>query len=365
MRVLRAIAALLIACSASVPTGTPSPVPSAASASGGVGAPTGCAPALRPLGVGHASVTLLPHTIGDLLTFGMNNTFASSASSYPPGAQTNWWDLNENGAITRLYEWSIAGRLSQSPDGSKVAYRAADPSGEPALFVRDANGNARVLATGVWSPRSWPDPTHLFVTADDAPGPVWSIDLASGARSLVFEPPEPPAQTEYFDDDWYLLSGDAKWAMYLRDNDDDTIIETYVYDVAAGAFTADATPLFDMSLSPRGDLAAWVDGKNLRAMHLCDRRAVTLVGLGTFVPPYVGGIHWSPDGRFLTLDSGVTDDLSGPRASLVVDLQRGTASLIDRPWGFISAWSPDASLVVLSRGATHQDSDRLARITFK
>jgi len=365
MRALRAIAALLIACSASAPSGTPSPVPSLASGPGGVGAPSACAPALRPLSVGRASVTLLPHTIGDLLTFGTNGAFASSASSYPPGAQVHWWDLNENGAITRLYDWAIAGRLSQSPDGSRIAYRAADPNGEPALFLRDATGNARMLAPGVWSPRSWPDPVHLLVTADDSPGPVWSIDLASGARSLVFEPPQPPPTSEYFDDDWYLLSGDAKWAMYLRDNDDETITETYLYDVAAGAFKDAAMPLFDMSLSPRGDLAAWVEGATLRAMHLCDHRAVTLVGLGTFAPPYVGGIRWSPDGRFLTLDSGVTTDRTGPRGTIVVDLQRGTASVIDRPWGFISTWSPDASLVVLSRGATHEDNDRLARITFK
>ena len=364
MRALTVAAALLIACTATTPV-TPTPAPSLGSAVGGGPAP--CAPALKPLAVGHAAVTLLPHTIGDLLTFGMNGAFASSASSYPGGAQAHWWDLNENGAITRLYDWQIAGRLSQSPDGARVAYRAADPaSGEPALFIRTREGgDARMLAPGVWSPRSWPDATHLLVTADDAPGPVWSFDLASGARTLVFDPPAPPEATEYFDDEWYLLSGDAKWAMYLRDNDDETIIETYLYSVAAGAFVKDRMPLFDMSLSPRGDLAAWVEGTNLRAMHLCDHRAVTLVGLGTFKPPYVGGIRWSADGRFLTLDSGVTDTINGPRAVLVADLQRGTVSVLDRPWGVISAWSPDASYVVLSRGATHEDNDRLARITFK
>lgn len=328
--------------------------------------PSTCARALSPLTLARASATLLPHRIGDLVLFGMGGAFASSAASYPPGAQVHWWELNENGAITRLFEWPILGRVLQSPDGSRVVYRAADPqSGQPALFVRDRAGAERMLAEGVWSPRSWLDDDHLLMTADDAPGPVWSLDVASGAHPLVFDPPEPPAAGEYFDDEWFLLSGDAKWSVFLRDNDDETIIETELYDVATGSFVSAPMPLADVSLSPRGDVMAWVEGTSLRAMHLCDRRAVTLVGLGSFAPPYVGGIHWSPDGRFLTLASGVTDDVGGPRAVLVADLERERVAVLNKPWGFISAWSPDAQYVVLSRGALHEDDARLARLAFQ
>ena len=361
MRALSLATVFVLACTTSAPPPVPTTQASqAAHASGG------CAAPLSALSLTQASVTLMPHRIGDLLAFGLNGAFASSASSYPPGADVHWWDLDASGAITRLFDWPVAGRFSQSPDGSRVVYRGADPAtGEPALLIRDRAGAERPLAVGVWTPQTWPDETHLVVTADDSPGPVWSIDLTSGARTLVFEPPAPPPATQYFDDDWYLLSGDAKWAMYLRDNDDDVVIETYLYDVGAGAFATEAMPVADLSLSPRGDIAAWIEGTSLRAMHLCDRRAVTLVGLGTFAPPYVGGIRWSPDGRFLTIASGVTDQLTGPRAVLVADLQRRTVAVLNKPWGLISGWSPDASYVVLSRGALHEDDARLARLTFK
>jgi hypothetical protein len=204
----------------------------------------------------------------------------------------------------------------------------------------------------------------VYVTADDSPGPVWSLDIATGARPLVFDPPQPPQPTQYLDDEWFLLTGDAKWAVLLRDNDDDTVIETHLYDVAAAAFVDATLPVADLSLSPRGDVMAWIEGTSLRAMHLCDRTPVTLIGLGTFAPPYIGGIHWSPDGRWLTISSGVTDQVNGPRAVVVADLERATAAVLDRPWGFISAWSPDAQFVVLSRGraARRQRPPRAPRV---
>ena len=364
MRALALATVFFLACNASAPP--PSPTARPATTTAGAAPSPGCAAALSPLSVARASVTLLPHRIGDIVLFGVGGTFASSASSYPPGAQVHWWDLNENGAITRLFDWPIEGRVLQSPDGSLVVFRASDPqSGGPALYVRDRTGTERVLAEGVWSPRSWLDETHLLITADDAPGPVWSLDIATGAHPLVFDPPEPPPATEYFDDEWYLLSGNAKWSVFLRDNDDETVIETDLYDVAAGAFVSAPLPVVDVSLAPRGDVMAWIEGTSLRAMHLCDRRAVTLVGLGSFAPPYVGGIRWSPDGRFLTLESGVTDDVNGPRAVLVADLERGTVAVLNKPWGFISRWSPDARYVVLSRGALHEDDVRLARLAFQ
>jgi len=241
-------------------------------------------------------------------------------------------------------------------------FRATDPkSGEPALFVRELTTPARLLAVGVWSPQSWPDADHVFVRADDDPTPLFSLDVRSGALATVFEPPALPEPAREVDDEYLTVSGDARFAMVQRTDLDGFFFETHLYDVKAGAFIDTVLPQTkEVWLSPRGDLAAWVQGEELIAMHLCDQKPVVLAGLGSFSGPFVGGIRWSGDGRFLSITSGVTDALRGPRAVLVADLERGRAALLVNPWGFISRWSPDGAYVVLSRGA----DDRLAKVTF-
>jgi hypothetical protein len=315
-----------------------------------------CGTALTPLATVKASAVLLPHRIDDLVVFGLDGSFLASGV---PGAR--WWETGTSGAITREFDWAMQGRLLQSPDGARIVYRATDPaSGEPALFVRELTTAPRLLAVGVWSPQSWPDADHVFVRADDDPTPLFRLDVRSGALATVFEPPELPEPEREVDDEYLTVSGDAKFAMVQRTDLDGYFFETHLYNVGAGAFVDTTLPKTnEVWLSPRGDLAAWVQGKELIAMHLCDQKPVVLAGLGSFAGPFVGGIRWSGDGRFLSITSGVTDALRGPRAVLVADLERGRAALLVDPWGFISRWSPDGAYVVLSRGA----EDRLARLT--
>ncbi len=314
-----------------------------------------CGTALKPLATVKASAVLLPHRVDDLVVFGLDGSFLASGV-----AGGRWWETSTSGGITREFDWAMQGRLLQSPDGARIVYRATDPgSGEPALFVRELTTPARLLAVGVWSPQSWPDADHVFVRADDDPTPLFGLDVRSGAIATVFEPPELPEPEREVDDEYLTVSGDARFAMVQRTDLDGYFFETHLYDVAAGAFVETILPQTrEVWLSPRGDLAAWVQGKELVAMHLCDQKPVVLAGLGSFAGPFVGGIRWSGDGRFLSVTSGVTDALRGPRAVLVADLERGRVALLLEPWGFISRWSPDGAYVVLSRGA----EDHLARL---
>ena len=315
-----------------------------------------CGSALKSLATVKASAALLPHRVDDLVVFGLDGSFFASGV---PGQR--WFETNTAGAITREFDWAMQGRLLQSPDGARIVFRAADPaSREPALFVRDLGTSARLLAAGVWSPQSWPDADHVFVRADDDPSPLFSLDVRSGALATVFQPPALPEPAREVDDEYLTVSGDAHFAMVQRTDLDGFFFETHLYDVKAEAFVDTTLPKTnEVFLSPRGDLAAWVQGGELIAMHLCDQKPVVLAGLGSFAAPFVGGIRWSGDGRFLSITSGVTDALRGPRAVLVADLERGRAALLVDPWGFISRWSPDGAYVVLSRGA----EDRLAKLT--
>lgn len=122
--------------------------------------------------------------------------------------------------------------------------------------------------------------------------------------------------------------------------------------------------LTDIWLAPSGDLALWLDGTQLRAMHLCDRQAVTLATV-TSSPGGVQSITWSGDRRFASFWFGLTDDLTGPERVVVVDLQRGAIAEVERPWGFIRQWSPDRRFVVLGRRGFHDWVSTLARFEFK
>jgi hypothetical protein len=357
MRRLIILTITLAACTAAPPAASPSPsvvvepvvIPT-------VSTVATCGTALKSLATVKASAALLPHKVDDLVVFGLDGAFL--ASGVPGG---RWWETSTSGVITRDFDWAMQGRLLQSPDGARVVYRATDPaSGGPALYVRELTTPARLLAVGVWSPQSWPDADHIFVRADDDPTPLFRIDVRTGAIATMFELPALPEPEREVDDEYLTVSGDAKFAMVQRTDLDGYFFETHLYNVAAGAFVETTLPkMNEVWLSPRGDLAAWVQGKELLAMHLCDQKPVVLAGLGSFTGPFVGGIRWSGDGRFLSITSGVTDALRGPRAVLVADLERGRAALLVDPWGFISRWSPDGAYVVLSRGA----EDRLARLT--
>jgi len=356
MRLVPALVLALVACSATPDPNALPNVPVEPVAIPTVSNVAACGSPLKSLATVKASAVLLPHRVDDLIVFGLDGSFFASGV---PGQR--WFETNTAGAITREFDWAMQGRLLQSPDGARVAYRAADPaSGEPALFVRDLKAAARLLAAGVWSPQSWPDADHVFVRADDDPTPLFSLDVRSGALAAVFQPPALPEPAREVDDEYLTVSGDAHFAMVQRTDLDGFFFETHLYDVKADAFVDTTLPKTnEVFLSPRGDLAAWVQGGELIAMHLCDQKPVVLAGLGSFSGPFVGGIRWSGDGRFLSITSGVTDALRGPRAGLVADLERGRAALLVNPWGFISRWSPDGAYVVLSRGA----EDRLAKLT--
>src|SRR5437762_1717864 len=47
------------------------------------------------------------------------------------------------------------------------------------------------------------------------------------------------------------------------------------------------------------------------------------------------------------------------------DVQRGVIAEVERPWGFIQQWSPDASYVVLSRSTFHAPASKLAKFEFQ
>ena len=50
---------------------------------------------------------------------------------------------------------------------------------------------------------------------------------------------------------------------------------------------------------------------------------------------------------------------------VVIDVQRGVIAEVERPWGFIQQWSPDASYVVLSRSTFHAPASKLAKFEFQ
>ena len=95
-------------------------------------------------------------------------------------------------------------------------------------------------------------------------------------------------------------------------------------------------------------------------MHLCDRR---IVQLGSRAGSTItSGGSWSADGRYLAVSFGYTFDDTGPESLVIVEPLTGRAGIVNGPWGFIHAWSPDLHYVALGRRGYHDLPSRLARL---
>ena len=94
-------------------------------------------------------------------------------------------------------------------------------------------------------------------------------------------------------------------------------------------------------------------------MHLCDRRIVELGTSAGSAAATTGS--WSPDGRYLAMGFGPTFDDTGPESLVIVEPAAGRVGIVNAPWGFIYAWSPDLRYVALGRIGYHDLAARLAR----
>jgi hypothetical protein len=312
-----------------------------------------------------ATLTLLPHIVGSHVLFGLDGSFVASAHGYPLGAQWHWWELTEDGTRVREFEWRWQLGILQSPDGGKAVYGGVDPtSGKTGLFVREMNGPERFLVQSERPASAWLDATRVRVDPPNELGAVRSIDTRTGTDQVVFTPPPPPTLNSKGDLDSFELSGDLRWAIFMRWSASGALLRQDLFDVGQNRYVAVPTLGLDPWLAPVGDLAVWLDGTQVRAMHLCDRRIVTI---GT-ISPSTGaprGVAWSGDGRLLSFSFGMTDVDPGPERLVIVDVQRGVIAEVERPWGRIQQWSPDTNYVVLARRTYHAPATKLAKIDFR
>jgi len=337
----------------------------AASQQGGAGAP--CAPMIPVRGSGSATLTELPHEIGTVALFGLDGSFVASAYPYPLGGQWRWFELDSDGTLIRQFEWRWQGGMLQSPDGSQVVYGVATDtsSGRTALFVRAMNGAGRLLAPIHGTPLRWLDANHVLVESFDQQGVIHSIDTRTGADQIVFSPPPPPPTVKADgDNDWFHVSGDMRWAVFVRWNAAGSLLRQDLFDVARQSYVPGVTlGTIPIAVTPFGDVALWLEGDQLRAMHLCDRRVVTIGNVPTSTD--LVSWRWSADARFAALSFGATTEQTGPERVVFVDLERGAIAHIDKPWGSVRQWSPDGRFLVLSRSAYHGPVSKLAKFEFK
>jgi hypothetical protein len=353
---------LLLGC---VPQAQPQPSgpasPSAtASEQGAVGAP--CAPSIQASGAGTATVTELPHQIGTVALFGLDGSFVASAYSYPLGAQWQWRELDSDGTLIRQFEWRWQGAMLQSTDGTKAVYGVPtdSTSGRTALFVRDMNGPGRLLASINGTPLRWMDANRVLVEPYDEAGVIHSVDIRTGADLVVFSPPPPPTIKAAGDNDWFSVSGDLRWAVFMRWNAAGNLLRQDLFDLARQRYVPGVSLGTNaISLAPAGDIVLWLEGSQLRAMHLCDLRVVTVGSLTSSSSPVT--VHWSADARFASFSFGTTTELTGPERIAFVDFRTGKSAEVNTPWGFVSQWSPDGRFVVLNRRGYHGPLSKLAR----
>jgi hypothetical protein len=342
--------------------GTPAPT---AATQGVIGA--SCGQAIPSRGSATTTLTLLPHSIGSLVVFGLDGSFVASANEYPLGAKWHWSAFNDDGKVLREFEWRWQVAILQSPDGSRVIYGGQDPtSGKPGLFAREMNGQARFVAETDGRAYAWLDADHVLIEPLKDLGAVHAIDIRTGADRVVFAPPPPPsAKTTDSDNDGFSLTSDLRWAIFARSNAYGAILRQDLFDVVRQTYVPGGSlGTKDIWIAPVGDIALWLEGSQLRAMHLCDRSVVTI---GT-VTPSSGGMRsfaWSPDGRFASASFGETTEESGPERIAVVDLQRGVMAEVDHPWGYVQQWSPDGRYVVLQRRGYHVNPSKLARFELR
>lgn len=219
----------------------------------------------------------------------------------------HWIHVNADGTQGTPFDWPIGGSVLQSPDGRHLVYVEDVLGGARRLVVRDtASGPARPITAGDRSAFRWTDPDHVLVDPVGEHGAIHLIDIRDGADAVIFRPPPPPvANPAGAEGDYWDLSGDLRWAVlwqsvYDRTSDVETRVGHWLYDRDRATYVGTLDQPY-LLLSPVGDLAVWIEGTVIRAMHLCDRRAVTLGSVST---GEVRGTTWSADGRFLSLYFG-------------------------------------------------------------
>jgi len=329
-------------------------------------APAACARPLTALRAVSASLDLLPHHIADQIIFGLDGAFVATSGSYPLGAGRHWWELDAAGVTIRQLDIPQGyGRVSQSLDGTQFIFTAlVATTGGLVTYVRDTAGGAtRVLAVGELAWESWIDADSVLLEWRDTPGVFHAIQTRSLVDTTVFRPTAPPTVAASGDTDSFSLSGDLRWAIIDRYHGDGSFARADLYDVRSQTYVPAALPRAESWLAPRGDVLVWIDGTQLLAMHLCDRRVVTIATLPKIATVTEGGAHWSSDGRYLSFAYGRTDELTAPERVIVLDLDHGTIADIAAPWGFVRQWSPGLDVVVLSRNGYHTSVDRLARFS--
>jgi hypothetical protein len=328
------------------------------------GGGTPCAPAIPARGSRTATLTELPHEIGVVTLFGLDGSFVASAYGYPLGASWRWWELDIDGTLIRRFEWRWQGAMLQSPDGSKIVYGAPtdNTSGRTALWIRDLNGPGRLLAPIDGSLLGWLDQDRVLVQPFDGAGVIHLVDTRTGGDQVVFTPPPPPTVKADSEIDIFDLSGDLRWAVFMR-YAAGSLVRQDLFDVTRQSYVPGANlGTRAIALAPVGDTALWLDGNEVRAMHLCDRRIVTIGTLATSSD--LRTLRWSADGRFASLSFGATSEQSGPERVVFVDLQEGAIAEIEKPWGDVRQWSPDGRYVLLNRAGFHGPAAKLAKFEF-
>lgn len=353
------IAFFILASCTAVPAPTSAP-PVAITSAPPPPAPA-CAPAISTPRVAQATLADMPHPVGPLVVFGMNGSFLATAYGYPLGAPRHWWEEDSLGKRVREFEWKWEMGLLQSPDGRQVLYGGVDASsGERGLLVRGlAAGSERFLIQSDRPALRWLDNDTVLVA--DTQGVVRAVDTRTAATRVVFQPAAPPTPkaAEEFDD--FDLSGDLRWAVFSRWSKDGSLLRQDLFDVQRQAYVGAGRPLpsSSLSLSPIGDVAVWLDGDQVRAMHLCDRQPVTF-GRATGVTASARNVQWSPDGRYFSVSFGEAYEDHGPQRLVVADLVTNSVAQVEAPWGYIQRWSPDLKYVLLFRGGYHTPNVRLA-----
>lgn len=141
------------------------------------------------------------------------------------------------------------------PEGGPVVYGDLDPaSGKTGLFVRDMNGPERFLVPSDRPAFAWLDADRVLVDPVDEQGIVHAIDTRTGADQIVFAPPPSPTIKADSDVDYFKLSGDLRWAIFIRANADGARVRQDLFDVARQSYVPNVTlGLKDLWLAPIGE----------------------------------------------------------------------------------------------------------------
>ncbi len=269
--------------------------------------------------------------------------FGGVAGAAPaPDAYVLWRLDAGTGAKTQVASVAVpeSGRLLARSVHDELAFATAG-----GLVIEGADGSNPVAVPTVtpWSAAFSPDGTQLAFTTPDCPGgdpnctQVYVVAATGGAPRLLATHAGTAA--------W---SPDGRMLAYIGDLADDEHGRLELEPADGGAVTdlapSVASPL---AFSPNGRRLAYACGNGVCIRDLGTRHVVDLRRLTKQLVTPSSYTLWSPNGRYLAVNTALNFDLG----LVVVDLQRGTTRVLSgvqwlSEFAAPLAWSPDSTTLL-------------------